>query len=263
MPTPSPTVEELVAALRRSALPTVLVEGQEDMRIYRWVEARLGNRAANVLPTGGRDTLLSVYERRQEFSSLPVAFVADRDMWLFSGIPSNYDVVIWTEGYSIENDLYTDAERENLLGNLLDTEEAQEHQQVLDAIVEWFAFEVGEHLAGRPYEVKTHCNQVVPLGHTKMDEDFRKSRGFRPPKEEIHRQIREKYQLQLRGKQLFQLLVRFLSASDRESKFSYPNLYEMAFKIPSSHPLMSRLLREIEHAIENQESTTRPATAVD
>ena len=116
------------------------------MRIYRWVEARLGNRAANVLPTGGRENLLSIYAKRQEFSNLPVAFVADKDMWLFSGIPSTYDEVIWTEGYSIENDLYTDAELENLL----EAEEAQEHQQMLEAIVEWFAFEVEEHLAGRP-----------------------------------------------------------------------------------------------------------------
>jgi len=259
VPIPSPTVEELVAALRRSSLPTVLVEGPEDMRIYRWVEERLGSRTANVLPAGGRENLLSIYMKRHEFADLPVAFVADKDMLLFSEIPSDYDEVIWTEGYSIENDLYTDAERENLL----DAEEAQAHQKLLDAIAEWFAFEVEEFLAGRTFEVAHHCDRVVPRGHTQIDENFRKSRGYRPPGEEIRRQIREAYQLQLRGKQLFQMLVRFLSASDRESKFSYPNLYEMAFKIPSSHPLMGRLLREIEHAIENQESTSRHATAVD
>ena len=250
MPLPSPTVEELVAALRRSALPTVLVEGQEDMRIYRWVEARLGNRAANVLPTGGRDKLLSVYERRQEFAKLPVAFVADKDMWLFSGIPSNYDGVIWTDGYSIENDLYAGTELENLL----DAEEALEHQQTLNAIVEWFAFEVEECLAGKPFEVKIHCSRVVPFGQTQMDENFRKSRGFRPPGEEIHRQIREAYQLQLRGKQLFQMLVRFLSASDRSSKYSYDNLSEMAFKMTPSHALMNRLIQEIDQTITDQNS---------
>ena len=89
---------------------------------------------------------------------MPVAFVADRDMWLFSGIPSNYDGVIWTDGYSIENDLYAGTELENLL----DAEEALEHQQLLDAIVEWFAFEVEEYLEGRPFEVKNHCNEDCP-----------------------------------------------------------------------------------------------------
>ena len=115
MPTPYLTVEELVATLRNSDLPTVIVEGQDDMRIYRWVEERLGSRTANVLPTGGRPNLLSVYERRREFLDLPVAFVADQDMWLFSGIPTEYGGVIWTEGYSIENDLYADADLEKLL----------------------------------------------------------------------------------------------------------------------------------------------------
>ena len=79
-------------------------------------------------------------------------------MWLFSGIPSDYDGVIWTEGYSIENDLYADAELENLLA----VEESQEHQQLRDAIVEWFAFEVEEYLADRPFKVSNHCNEVVP-----------------------------------------------------------------------------------------------------
>ena len=245
MPAPSPTVEELVAVLRRSNLPTVLVEGQEDMRIYRWVEARLGNRAANILPTGGRDKLLSVYQRRQEFSNLPVALVADKDMWLFTGIPSDYAEVIWTEGYSIENDLYTDAELENLL----DPEEAQEHQQMLEAIVEWFAFEVEEHLAGRPYEVKTHCNQVVPLGQTQMDEDFRISRGFRPPEEKNHQKIRREYQLQLSGKQLFQILERFLNAPNRGTRYNVSSLQEIALKMTPVHPLIGRLMQEIEQAV--------------
>ena len=176
---------------------------------------------------------------------MPVAFVADKDMWLFSGIPSDYAEVIWTEGYSIENDLYTDAELENLL----DPEETQEHQQMLEAIVEWFAFEVEEHLAGRPYEVKTHCNQVVPLGQTQMDEDFRISRGFRPPEEKNHQKIRREYQLQLRGKQLFQILERFLNAPDRGTRYNVSSLQEIALKMTPVHPLIGRLMQEIEQAV--------------
>ena len=254
MSTPNPTtVEDLIAYLRHSSLPTVIVEGKDDMHIYQWVEARLGSQAANVLPTGGRDKLLSVYERRQEFSSLPVAFVADRDMWLFSRIPSNYNGVIWTEGYSIENDLYAGAELENFL----ETEEALEHKQALDAILEWFAFEVEEYLAGRPYEVKTHCNQVVPLGQTKIDENFRKSRGFRPPEEENHQQIRREYQLQLRGKQLFQMLERYLNAPHRGTRYNISSLNEIALKMTPAHPLMSRLIQEIEQAMADQKSALR------
>ena len=250
MPVPSPTVDELVAVLRRSNLPTVLVEGQEDMRIYRWVEERIGSQKANVQPTGGRENLLSIYAKRHEFADLPVAFVADRDMWLFSGIPSDYRELIWTEGYSIENDLYAGADLETLL----EAEEAQEHQQVLDTIVEWFAFEVEECLAGKPFEVKIHCNRVVPLGQTQMDVNFRKSRGFRPPAEEIHRQIREAYQLQLRGKQLFQMLERCLNARQRGTRYNISSLHEIAVKLTDSHPLMGKLIQEIERTLTDQKS---------
>ena len=255
MPVPDPTVDELVAALRRSALPTVVVEGKGDMPIFRWVEERLGSRNANVQSTGGRDKLLSVYERRQEFPNLPVAFVADRDMWLFSGIPSNYDGVIWTEGYSIENDLYADAELENLLA----AEEMQEHQQLRDAIVEWFAFEVEECLAGRDYKVSSHCNDVVPPSQTRIDEIFIKSRNFRTPGEEIHRQVREAYQLQLRGKLLFQMLIRYLSAPDRKRKHSYSDLYNKAFGMTPPHPLRDRLVEGIEQTMAEQKAAIQNA----
>ncbi len=255
MPLPSPTVDELVAVLRRSNLPTVLVEGKDDMPIYRWVEERLGSRTANVMPAGGRNNLLKIYEQRQKFADLPVAFVADQDMCLFSGIPSDYDEIIWTEGYSIENDLYADAELENLLAD----EELQEHQQLRDAIVEWFAFEVEEYLAERDYKVSNHCNEVVPPGQTQIDACFRKMRGMRPPDEKIHLQILENYRLQLRGKLLFQMLIRFLSKSDQYRNFGYRKLYDFAFEMTPPHPLRDRLANEIERTITDQESTLRPA----
>lgn len=238
----------LVGMLRNSRLPTVIVEGKEDHQIYQWVERCRGLQKANVLSVGGRKTLLAVYKRRHDFAHLPVAFVADKDLWLFSGIPPDYPDVIWTEGYSIENDLYADADLENLL----DTDEVDEHQQVRDIIIEWFAFEVEEHLAGREARVATHCNQIVPLGRTEMDQGFRQSRGFRSPNQALHQQIKDEYQLQLRGKTLFQVLVRFLSASNRASKHSIFGLYEIAVKMTSPQPLIDRLIGEIEQTIAAQ-----------
>ena len=235
----------LVGMLHNSHLPTVLVEGKDDQQIYQWVERCADLQKANVLSVGGRETLLAVYKRRNEFAHLPVAFVADRDLWLFSGIPSDYPDIIWTEGYSIENDLYADADLENLLN----AGEAAEHRQVLDSIVEWFAFEVEEHLAGREAKVATHCNQVVRPGKTEMDQGFRQSRGFRPPNQTRHQQIKGRYQLQLRGKTLFQVLVRFLSASNRSSKHSIFGLYEIAVKMTTPQPLIDRLIGEIEQKI--------------
>lgn len=257
MPTQNPlTVEVLVAYLGRSTLPTIIVEGKGDMPIYRWVEERLGSRTTNVMSAGGRNNLLGVYEQRQKFADLPVAFVADQDMWLFSGLPSDYDGIIWTKGYSIENDLYEDAELENLLA----IEELQEHQQLRDAIVEWFAFEVEEYLAGRKYKVSYHCNDVVKPDQMQMDEAFIRCRNFRTPEEELHRQVKEAYQLQLRGKLLFQMLIRFLSAQDRQQKYSYDDLYDRAFRMTPPHPLRDRLIQEIEQTFEMQKAAIQKAT---
>ena len=245
MPRQDLTVDELVAALGRSQLPTVIVEGQVDIQIYRWIEESISNRKVDIQSAGGRNNLLLVYKRRDEFAHLPVAFVADRDLWLFSGIPPGYPDIIWTEGYSIENDLYAGANLENLLN----VDEVDEHRQVLEAIIEWFAFEVEEHLACRPAQVDKHCNEIVPLGQNEMDQGFRSSRGFRSPNQTLHQRIKNAYQLQLRGKTLFQMLNRFLNARRRRPKHSTLGLYEIAFKMTLSHPLIDRLIGEIERTI--------------
>lgn len=247
MPRLNPTVDELVSTLRRSRLPTIIVEGKEDMQIFRWVEDMLEVSEADILGVGGRRKLLAVYDRRNEFAHLPVAFIADQDKELFTQLPKGYEDIIWTQGYSIENDLYAGAEPS--LESLMNPHEANEHGKVLEAIIEWFAFEVEEFLEGRSPEFDHHCDEVVHRGQTKMDNGFRQRRGFHPPNSALQRQIREAYQLQLRGKQLFQVLVRFLSASNRSSKHGYHELYEIAFKMTTAHPLMNRLIQEIEQKI--------------
>ena len=247
MPRLNPTVDELVSTLRRSRLPTIVVEGKEDMQIFRWMEDLLERQEVDILGVGGRSNLFAVYDRKSEFGHLPVAFIADQDKELFTQLPAGYKEIIWTQGYSIENDLYAGAEPS--LESLMDPDETDEHKQVLDAIVKWFAFEVGEFLAGRDYKFDHHCNEVVHPSQTEMDDGFRQRRGFRPPNSELEQQIREAYQLQLRGKQLFQMLVRFLSKSNRQVKHSLHGLYEIAFKMTPFHPLMDRLIQEIERKI--------------
>ena len=131
MPTPNlMTVEHLVGVLRRARKPNIVVEGDDDVIIYRELAKRIGILEVVLLPSGGREKLLQVYERRSEFSHVPVAFVADQDMWIFSGIEPSYNDIIWTHGYSIENDLYSDAGLERLLNE----SEIAEHKQILDSI---------------------------------------------------------------------------------------------------------------------------------
>lgn len=239
-----PTVNELVAMLSHAKVPTVIVEGKDDLRICRWVAERVSSQKVYVQAVGGKDNLKLIYKRRGEFAHLPVAFVADKDMLLFSKIPPEYPDIIWTQGYSIENDLYAGSKLESLLN----TDDTAEHRQVLYSIIEWFAFEVEEHLEGRVAKVATSCDIIVPPGQTMMDEGFCKNRGFRPPNEELHQQIKDAYQLKLRGKSLLEILIRFLS-SPYHGGYDDVALHEIAVKMTPRHPLMNRLIREVERKI--------------
>ena len=249
MPTKNPlTVDQLVNVLKHSQTPSLVVEGDDDVIIYRELTKRIGILDVILRPSGGRPNLLQVYERRSEFDHIPVVFIADQDMWLFSGIEQGYDDVIWTSGFSIENDLYSDAD----LDSLIDANDIVEHQKILDSISTWFAFTVEEYLSGNSPKLDLHCDAIVPRGKTELDADFCTRQGFQIPNPDRIQQIRSAYQLLLRGKQLFQLLVRFLS----KPKHGFPNasinnyaLYNIALKMPASHTLLERLMDEVKRKI--------------
>ena len=249
-------VDELVVTLRDSQLPTLLVEGYSDVRIYaRWVSLRLlGTYNIDVRAVGGREKLLGVYDRRDEFPHVPVAFVSDRSMWLFTEVPVNYKDIVLTEGFSLENDLYTDAEPE--LKRLLDSHELKEYQQVLDSLCKWFAFEVEEYLSGNPIRGSVRLQDVIPSGQTELDTDFCRFRGFRPPNFQLIQQIRDNYQLKLPGKLLFEVLARYLDNPDRGFRFNIGSdgLYHIALSMPESHPKMDRLMQEVKKKLNKSET---------
>lgn len=133
------TVNEIIAYLKRTNLPTVLVEGTDDKSVYRYIENRLGELDADILICNGRDALLEIFTRRNEFSAAKVAFVADRDMWYFTGIPDEYqNGVIFSAGYSLENDLYV----KEIFEGLLEKEEKRKFMDLIQELSRWFAFEV-------------------------------------------------------------------------------------------------------------------------
>ena len=200
-------VNELGALLRHSQVPTLVVEGDSDVRIYsRWVEQRLlGTYKVNVLNAKGRNNLLKLYEQRNEFVHAPVIFIADQGMWLFSGIPKAYSDVICTQGYSIENDVYAVSGVENLL----DPTRTSEHWLVREAIIRWFAFEVEEYLAGILPKVNIRLDTLVPEGNTKINKEFLYRRRFRWPRTQITEEISDEYRFNLPGKLLFEMVARF------------------------------------------------------
>ena len=244
---------EWVAALEHMSDPIVFVEGKDDVQICRWAAERLGIGRMDIYPVGGRQTLLALYEKRSKYSHLSVAFVADRDLSVFCCVPQGYDDVIWTEGYSIENDIYADVNLEDLLN----ADEVDPHRETLESLVEWFAFEVEQHLDGCDAHINKHLDQIVPLGETKVDPNLLTSRQFRQPDAAFHQQLQDDYQLQLRGKFLFQLLYRFLNAPRRGTNYNIRTLHENAVKRAPSSVRINRIIREVEQKIEEHATSSQ------
>ena len=266
MPLPNPTVDDLVVTLRLSKKPNIIVEGKNDEIIYGGLVDRLGRFDVGLFNAGCKETLLclyeelSCYENKGDFRHAPVVFIADRDMWLFRGIPVRYDDIIWTEGYSIENDLYSHAKLRRRIGN------NSEYEQVLDSICAWFAYKVEEYLAKNPLppkkifqsvrdeehvHINLHCNRIVPDGQTKLVSSLESL----PSDHQRTREVRSNYHLQLRGKTLFQLLVRFLSSPKHGFKKASVNayaLYNDAITVPESNQLFSRFEREVKEKLDRQ-----------
>ena len=265
MPLPSSTVEDLVLTLRLSRKPNIIVEGRDDEIIYGTLVDRLGRFNIGLFSAGCKETLIRLYEEvsycesRGDFRHAPVAFIADRDMWLFRGIPSCYDDIIFTEGYSIENDLYSHVKLRDRIGN------KEEYDQTLDSISMWFAYKVEEYLEKNPpppkkvfqsfrdeeyVDVGHRLRRIIPVEKTTLALDLE----FLPSNHERVREVRREYRLQLRGKLLFELLVRFLNKPKQgfqDATVSYHGLYNDAITVSESDQLFSRLEKEVREKLNN------------
>jgi hypothetical protein len=247
MPTPALTIDELVATLRRASLPTVIVEGTADASIYRKVEGLLGAWRGNVLPSGGRNNLLILFGRRNEFAHIPLAFLADRDTWLFTSIPETYSGVVWTHGYSIENDVYAGTNIENLM----ETEEKVLFGALLRKICEWFAFEIGD-VNGRESRHAEGIGHVLNDARDDVRMEFLAARGCKPAEESLVAKITDNYTLLLRGKTLVALLAQILSHPKRRAKHSKQGIVECCLAMDRNPDYLARVVKALSEKLQPQ-----------
>jgi hypothetical protein len=243
MPTPSLTVDELVATLKHSRLATVLVEGDDDLIVYRWIEEKIGVINASVLSCNGRNNLLAVYERRSEFLHLKTVFVADKDMWIFTTIPAEYsDNIVWTTGYSIENDLYAGANIERLLNS----SEKNGYNELVKNVTKWFAFEVEQYRNNLTWKIDFHPNQICTEKKVQVSEIFLESRCFTTPSELTIKEIESDYQLKLRGKLLIDLFTYYYnSVLNCQAYYNTKTLFDLCLKFPDHNSYLEKIINEI------------------
>lgn len=171
---PTMTLDEIIGTLRHSRLskPTIFVEGKDDIIIYRELERILD---VDVFPAGCRNNILEIYKQRQQFIHMNCLFIADKDIWCNIGIPVEFQnpCLIFTSGYSIENEIYLDYRCDEIIrqpeNNTVD------FQKDLDRFINWYALALSHclnnldssietrKLASSPQRVLNQYNEYISL----------------------------------------------------------------------------------------------------
>lgn len=219
----------------RARFPQLVVEGKEDRAIVRWIEEHIfkSKHRIGLQVAEGRNNLLEIYNRRDEYPNVVVAFMADLDHWVLK-IPNgilrkDYPNIIWTTGYSIENDLYTDGDPISLIPHTQITAYNNELNRKINKFLG---------------EFKTWWLHIFhPNEKTKFGTEFDTKH-----KNKYHAAISANIGLKVRGKEIFEVLEKYIT----------PNRKSLSERLINTacerghYPLIKRLILEIENEIDEQ-----------
>jgi hypothetical protein len=223
--------EEAIATLNHSALPTLVAEGRDDIIVLRRLEDKLSDFNLSVLPVGGREKVIRIYERRLELTSGLIRFFADKDAWIYTTVPNEYadPLICFTDGYSIENDMY----RDGGLEKLLTAGERVIFREELGRFVRWYSLALTRHLADDTVPIATHPNMILDDAATYIAGCALQAGEVYP--EALRATLLADYAKMLRGKSLLALLVRRLSHKNRHPRHSSKTLLEFGVVAEGPH----------------------------
>lgn len=224
------TADEAIALLKNTSLPTIVVEGNDDMLIYRKLEEELSSLNVSVLPVGGRGNVLKLFERRGELPAAnKILFISDKDMWVISGVPPQFHdaALIFTNGYSIENDVFVDG---NFI-SMLSAAERAEFENDLDQFVQWYALAVSRHLIDPTNPISNHPDCVLDASNFPSLTALRTGESY-PAR--LRGEIRTHYSSHIRGKSLFYLFFRQAAKPKRPVKHNVKSLMETVGSRPGA-----------------------------
>ncbi len=159
---------EIISSIKHSNELIILVEGKEDIRIYRWLLESIGKQDC-LMPTNGCVALKDIFERKNEFASKKVVFVTDRDSYVYGSIPSKYEGMVFTKGYSIENDLYCG---KKLYNEFFDKEDKNKFDLALEEFLLYYASELDKFKAGDEPNFKESPEKILDGKEFKLKKNF-------------------------------------------------------------------------------------------
>ena len=243
-----PTVDELVATLRNSALPTLLVEGKSDMTLFQSFEEECFAGEVDIFPIYGRPRLLKLYARRQEYEHAAVAFLADADMFAFTPPPVEYAGIVFTEGYSIENDILSGGKALKLVSK----KHRPAWEKILDSLAHWFASIVHRSLAGEILKYSAHPNQIVHYGTGEVKPSIQKILVNRMDLCSPSVVVLTSPVYFLRGHTLIDGLSYFLVETKNALKYSKGQLLNIDLLSWETNPALNRIVTEVQKTLQSR-----------
>jgi len=237
-----PSVDEIIATLSRSSLPTVIIEGVDDVVVYRRLEDIFSEVGLSVMPVHGRKNVLRIFERLAELkNNKNIAFIADKDLWVISGVPPEYvsERLIFTDGYSIENDIFKDCR----IRNVMEREERELFDIELDKFIHWYALTVSRVFRqADDVQLKIFVNRV-------LDDQAEYNRQITLTDDEvypveIYEIVKSDIEKYLRGKSLMQIATRHLMKKGRIQRIN--PIFFLGTAPAQPGPLLSEIFSRVE-----------------
>lgn len=241
MPIPEMSVDEITAALRRSRLFNVIVEGRDDIIAFRIMERQIREKDGGnvyIISAGGRGKLLQIFDQiRREETIISCAFICDQDLWVFSGVPEEYSDpdLIRTDGYSIENDLLRDYPPQSFM----DAAEEALFCDELSYFSQWYSLEVSKALNGLDCCLKCFAGQVLDGTRRDLEADLDGDCDAKA----VLKQVQSEAEKLLRGKSLMQIALRQLAKKGRAAKHTDKSFIEHAAN--ANGALFSRISQQV------------------
>lgn len=235
--------DELISAINHSSEPYVIVEGDDDVMIYRWLLDDIGAIAA-LEHRQGCGGVKNLFFRKGEITNPKIAFVCDRDTNVYTGkTPKGCGGIIYTKGYSIENDLYYGRKLEK---KLFEAKDRELFEKALNSFLLYYGCELEKFSEGKVFDLRRKPEAII--NHKDYSLRISQLCNYKEPSTETIEHLKSKYDLLIRGHSLFKLVGMILRRKTRKPQYEVDTIYEMCFKFCKS-PNIRVLQKKIKNRI--------------